>query len=245
MVPRYEPVFATRKGYRRIYPDLPGAGETPAPASIIDMDTYTAALSAFIDEESAGQRVVLLGASWGAYFALAYTTLHRERVAGLALIVPGFGPDGNAVRPAPNVLVSDPGARDDVPEPLAKALSLAATVHTRSMIDSFMRDVAPGLQIADHAFLNKVFSTRASYHDELRNLRYPGPALVITGRQDAMCGYADAWRFTEQFPRATYAVLDRAGHALQIEQATLLQAHVAEWLSRVREASGERYDADR
>lgn len=33
-----EPVFARRPGYRRLYPDLPGMGGTPAPESVASSD---------------------------------------------------------------------------------------------------------------------------------------------------------------------------------------------------------------
>ena len=39
----------------------------------------------------------------------------------------------------------------------------------------------------------------------------------------------------EHFPRATFAVLDRAGHALPHEQPGLIRALVTEWLDRVHE----------
>ena len=45
------------------------------------------------------------------------------------------------------------------------------------------------------------------------------------------------WELIEHYPRATLAVLDRAGHALIHEQPHLMQALVAEWLMRVRERS--------
>jgi pimeloyl-ACP methyl ester carboxylesterase len=39
----------------------------------------------------------------------------------------------------------------------------------------------------------------------------------------------------ENFPRATFAVLDRAGHNLQIEQQLLFNSLINEWLDRVEE----------
>jgi pimeloyl-ACP methyl ester carboxylesterase len=58
----------------------------------------------------------------------------------------------------------------------------------------------------------------------------------VTGRQDSTVGYAAAWDLLEHYPRATFAVLDRAGHALPHEQPELLRALVTEWLARVEEA---------
>jgi pimeloyl-ACP methyl ester carboxylesterase len=59
--------------------------------------------------------------------------------------------------------------------------------------------------------------------------------LILTGRQDASVGYAGAWRLLEHYPRATFAVLDRAGHGLPHEQVELLGALLGEWLDRVGE----------
>ncbi|MHB1684992.1 MAG: alpha/beta fold hydrolase [Bacilli bacterium] len=62
------------------------------------------------------------------------------------------------------------------------------------------------------------------------------PALIITGRQDTSVGYVDSWNILDNYPRATFAVLDRAGHNLQIEQPNLFHALISEWLDRVQEA---------
>ena len=64
---------------------------------------------------------------------------------------------------------------------------------------------------------------------------FAGPVLIVTGRQDHLCGYRDAWELLDNYPRATYAVLDRAGHFVNIEQEALCQALAAEWLDRVEE----------
>ncbi|MDU2241011.1 MAG: alpha/beta hydrolase, partial [Paenibacillus sp.] len=54
--------------------------------------------------------------------------------------------------------------------------------------------------------------------------------------QDAAVGYADALRLLEQYPRGTFAVMDRAGHNLQIEQEGAFNALMNEWLDRIEEA---------
>lgn len=64
---------------------------------------------------------------------------------------------------------------------------------------------------------------------------FESPTLIITGRQDRVTGYQDAWDLIENIPRATFAVLDRASHFLSIEQNVLLKALVGEWLDRVKE----------
>ena len=54
-----EPVFALRPGYRRIYPDLPGMGRSPAPESVASSDDVLAAVLDFVDERvGAAQKTV-------------------------------------------------------------------------------------------------------------------------------------------------------------------------------------------
>ncbi len=60
------------------------------------------------------------------------------------------------------------------------------------------------------------------------------------GRQDHWLGYKDAWKILENYPRATFAVLDRAGHCLQMEQEKLFNQLVSEWLDRVEESLSEK-----
>ena len=50
-----------------------------------------------------------------------------------------------------------------------------------------------------------------------------------------MTGYKAAWSILDNFPRGTFAVLDRAGHMTGIEQPTIFDALAREWLDRVEE----------
>jgi pimeloyl-ACP methyl ester carboxylesterase len=60
------------------------------------------------------------------------------------------------------------------------------------------------------------------------------PTLFITGRQDQIVGYRDAWARLEHYPRATFAVLDIAGHNAHMDQPGLTAALMTDWLHRVR-----------
>jgi pimeloyl-ACP methyl ester carboxylesterase len=53
-----------------------------------------------------------------------------------------------------------------------------------------------------------------------------------------MTGYADAWPLLADYPRATYVVLDRAGHDLPVDDQGLYQALVGDWLTRMEKHPG-------
>ncbi len=65
--------------------------------------------------------------------------------------------------------------------------------------------------------------------------RFDKPTLFLLGRQDTSVGYRDAWNIFEQYSRATFAILDEAGHILEIEKETLFNCLVNDWLDRIQQ----------
>jgi len=55
----------------------------------------------------------------------------------------------------------------------------------------------------------------------------------VTGRHDHVVGYRDAFGLLEHYPRATFAVLDDAGHNAILEQPRVVGALLTEWLRRL------------
>lgn len=107
-------------------------------------------------------------------------------------------------------------------------------VQTAETLRRFQEDVAPSASLVDEEGLMRIFS-----HWELADgpeaaKSYPHPVLILAGRQDATAGYTGPWELLDHYPRATFAMLDRAGHALLYEQPGLVHALVVEWLARVR-----------
>ena len=61
--------------------------------------------------------------------------------------------------------------------------------------------------------------------------------MVFAGRLDSTVGYAAATDLLDQYPHASLAVIDDAGHALPHEQPELLRALLVEWIGRVERSS--------
>jgi pimeloyl-ACP methyl ester carboxylesterase len=219
-----DPVLDACTGYRRIYLDLPGMGRTPAPETISSADDVLEVLLAFIDGVIGDQPLLVVGHSAGGYYADAIARRRPEQVVGLALLCPLL--PGIHDVPAHDVIYGsgDIGS-DDFRDYF--------TVQTPTTLDRYERYVEPAARLADQSAL-----ARIGERWELTTVRqdqaaYRCPTLVVTGRQDSTVGYARAWELLERYPRATFAVLDAAGHALPHEQPELLRALVIEWLDRV------------
>lgn len=233
-----EPIFSARSdapGWRRIYPDMPGHGRTPAADWLETEDQMLEVLTEFVDAVAPRERLLLIGISWGAYLAHALATRRADRVGGLMMRVPVVRADRDRRDlPPQTVLVSDPEAVADV-RPGEELWPMVAVVQTREMLQRFR---ALEVEPFDEPFVERLNLNYAlSFEDELTT-RMEAPALVVTGRQDSIVGYRDAWSLLEHLPRATFAVLDRAGHALDDEQAQLLPMLANEWLDRVLEYLG-------
>jgi len=172
------------------------------------MDDYLGVLLEFVDTIFEKGRFSLGGISLGAYLALGIARKRGPRIDGLLLSVPeiNFSP------------IED--ARDEEFE----TPSIQTPAH-----------LAPGLPIysEDTAWLQSL-----PFHDvtiPLYRTSKPllAPSLFLLGRQDAPFRYRKYWSLLPGFPRATYAILDGAGHGLWNDRSALACALVRDWLDRV------------
>jgi pimeloyl-ACP methyl ester carboxylesterase len=222
----FEPVFADVEGYRRIYPDLPGMGRTPAPEQLRSAEDVLDVLLDFADQLSDETPYLLVGHSAGAYYAQAMAARARQQVAGLALVCPLL-PNLRDV-PEPRIVVGSDKLGDD-------EFRGYFVVQTPEMLERYERYVAPAAALVDQAALERIGERWELAPDP--GPAYGGPTLVVAGRLDSTVGYVAAADLVDHYPHATLAVVDDAGHALPHERPDLLRALVAEWLVRV-ERSG-------
>jgi pimeloyl-ACP methyl ester carboxylesterase len=226
-----EPLFAQRDGWLRIYPDLPGTGRTPGADRLATQDAMLDTMLAFIDAVIPGQRFVLAGLSYGGYLARGVVYRRAAMIDGLLLCAPAVtSPPVQAHLPPRTTLVEDPK--------LVAELGAGAgliVVQNPTVVEA-VREVLAEVQLADHTFLSRLEET-APFSFDVDTLPTPfgSPTLILTGRQDHICGYRDAWDLLDNYPRATFAVLDRAGHFVNIEQDALCHTLMREWLDRVQE----------
>jgi pimeloyl-ACP methyl ester carboxylesterase len=227
-----EPAFAGREGWLRIYPDLPGTGQSPAAERLASAEGMLGAMLAFIDSVIAGQRFVLAGLSYGGYLARGVMYHRAAQVDGLLLCVPQVRADPAAGQlPPRQAVVADPALAAQL-GPIANLM----VVQNAPMADA-LREIVAQVRLADQDFLERVEAAGSFAADvDHPPTPYERPTLLITARQDHICGYQDAWDLLPRYPRATFAVLDRAGHLINTEQATLCHALLREWLDRVEAA---------
>jgi proline iminopeptidase len=85
------PLEALSDNYQVVFYDQRGTGLSPrVEDEEITLDIYLNDLDHFVEYYGKGNKVALLGHSWGAMLATAYTGLYPDKVDKLVLVEPGF-----------------------------------------------------------------------------------------------------------------------------------------------------------
>lgn len=235
MLADLEPVFDEHPGWRRIYLDLPGHGSTAAPGWLSTEDQMLSVVRGFIEAAAPRGRLAIAGSSYGGRLAVGLVRLIPGRLAGAGLLVPAISaPDGSLDPTDVCVLFRDPSVFEDL-APDEEWMPDTLVVHERWMVDELRAHDMPAYRRADYEFLSRLEGNL----DATGAAGRPGPAfdrpsLILAGRQDSTVGYRAAWMLLDEFPRATYAVLDMAGHQLgRIERPGPFRELVGDWLERM------------
>jgi pimeloyl-ACP methyl ester carboxylesterase len=233
-----EPVFETSvKSWRRIYFDLPGMGKTKGEPWIDGSDRMLDLVLGFIDTVIPNQKFLLAGESYGGYIARGIIRKRPSAVDGLLLICPSVDQEAKEKGAEFRVLEEDVAFLAGLTEEERNYFTGEGfnSVRSRRVWERYREEVLPGLKLADYAFLENCLSQHVPYSFNVDELEKPymKPSLFLAGRQDSAVGYRDLWKIIGMYPRASFVLLDKAAHNLQIEQDVLFTATVREWLDRV------------
>jgi pimeloyl-ACP methyl ester carboxylesterase len=208
-------------------------GKTPAHETLNSMDDVLKLLLGLVDALASGEPFLVIGHSYGGYLARGIAKQRPEQTAGLAMFCPVVDADNPSRRAAEHVVQQDSGDFDGLLEPeMEQEFRGYFVVQTRDMAKRFQEAVVPGVKLVDNAGLERVFGQALQPSpDDLP--AFTKPTLLVTGRFDSTVGYVEQQELIDQYPRGTFAVLDRAGHALPHEQPALVNALLDDWLDRV------------
>jgi pimeloyl-ACP methyl ester carboxylesterase len=230
-----EPIFENRDGWLRIYSDLPGMGRSTGANWISSQDLMLEVVLKFIDQVIPEQSFTLVGHSYAGYLARGIIYHRGQAVDGLLLLVPWitYDPKQRSV-PEKVTLTEDAALLAGLDPGEAEGFAFAAVVQNQKHWERYRREFLPGLLAHDPQFFARLLDQSAfSFDVDAPSEPFVKPTLILAGKQDHISGYREQWDILENYPRATFVVLDRAGHRLQIEQEALFNSLVNEWLDRV------------
>ena len=235
MMDSLEPAFQGLEGWKRIYVDLPGHGLSQTQAVINTQDDLLDALITFLDDLLGDEPYGVIGESRGSYLAQGLAHKRRERILGVALIVPGGTPGSDpSLLPKHEVLRPDPSLRDDLPDNQVYRFENLMVIQNQSLLDLAANHKIPAMKLFDTEQETRISQSFHFAHDLSGEVqKHDGPAVIVVGRQDAMSGYKDGIDLLDAFPRASLAVLDTAGHAVAWERPEIFKALIVDWLERL------------
>lgn len=230
-----EPAFNKTGHYRRIYLDLPGMGRTPAAEWIQNADNMLELIMEFINNVIADENFLVMGESYGGYLTLGLISQLQSRIDGAMLICPVIAADIRRL-PEKRILLKTGELDALADEPGVEGFLNMAVIATPEIYEKYKKDILPGVALADGDFLSRYRNEGYGFTFEytLKNTEFHKPVTILTGRQDHAVGYSDAYEILCSFPRATFAVLDCAGHNLQIENESLFIGHLWDLLWRIK-----------
>jgi len=232
-----ETIFENRGNYKRIYFDLPGMGKTIAPQWLNNSDQMLDIVLEFIDKIIPEQKFLIASESYGCYLARGVLLKKFSQIEGILFICPLIIPlpEKRDLPKKIKVIRKDPEFISSLNTLDAQELEEALVIKNRDVWERYKEEVYSGLKIVDQDFMNRVFPANYEFSFEVDNLLqlYDKPTLFLLGKQDITVGYRDAWKIIENYPRATFVILDEAGHNLQIEKTNLFTSLVNDWLDRI------------
>lgn len=203
------------------------------PAQVLPLtgaDTVQALAAGVLEQAPA--RFALAGLSLGGIVAMEVVRQAPDRVAGLALMDTNPLAEADAVKAlrAPQMAKAAAGDLAAVMRDEMKPNYLADGPNRVAILDLCM-DMA--LALGPEVFIrqSRALRDRPDQCDTLR--AYPGPSLVLCGREDRLCPLSRHELMQGMLPNAVLRVIDGAGHLPTLEQPDTTTAALRAWLKEI------------
>jgi len=219
--------------WKRIAPDLRGAGGSSAPRDGYSVARYAEDLVAVLDAVGVGPAVVC-GLSMGGYVVFELWRRYPDRIRGIVLCdtkAEADSPDARRGRDELAALAERAGA-DAVAERLLPKLLASATRSAqpevvRQVGKMIRRTPVPGLTGALRALRDRPDSTAT-----LKTIRVP--TLVVAGEKDEISPPSVMRAMAAAIPGAQFVTIPAAGHLAPLEQPLATTRALADFLETLR-----------
>lgn len=194
--------------FQLVIPDLAGHGESAPGTGVLSLGTLLTALEQVLDASSwQGQPIVLVGNSLGAWMSMLYAEKHPQRVRRVILI------NGGPIRGVSTIGLM-PKNREEARRALDSILDASTPRRPNFVLDDMVRVSNTGpisrLLAAGEQDLSK-------YLLEGKLASFPLPVDLVWGASDRLVPLEYAKKLQSQLPHCTLSILERCGHAPQLE----------------------------
>jgi len=219
--------------WKRIAPDLRGAGASTAPAGGYSMARYADDLVALLD--ALGERqVVVCGLSMGGYIVFELLRRHADRVRAVILADTKAEADTAAAKLGRDQLagVAEREGADAVIEKLLPKLLSPATVGAQPEVVEQVREMGRRWPVVGLVGAIRSLRDRPDSTPLLPGVKVP--ALVVVGAEDEITPAAGMKALAQAIPGSRYAEIPAAGHVAPLEQPLATTRAIADFLESLR-----------
>lgn len=198
-----------KRHFRLVIPDLAGHGESEPRTGALSLGTLLTALEKVLETiPGPAQTIAIAGNSMGAWMAMLYQQRHPHRVARLILI------DGGPIKGATDIGIM-PKDREEARRTMDAVLDSSTPRPPNFVLDDLIcvsnsgpisRLMAAGVDDMGKYLLD----------DQLANVRIP--VALLWGGSDRLVPLEYAKKLQAQLPQCTLTVIERCGHAPQLER---------------------------
>lgn len=218
--------------FRRIYIDLPGMGLSKASDDINSSDDVLDLLVEFIDRVLDGEQFIVIGESYGGYLSRGVYYRLPKQVIGIGMICPVIIADkSKRTLPKHRTVFTDEKFLNTLEKEDKQHFSQYNVILNEYTYNRYQKEVMSGINLADRKVLSRI-ERNYSFSEDVDNhpTNVDIPVLILTGRQDHIVGYRDAYSIVDRYSRVSYLVLDGAGHNLQIEHVDVFNSLMTNWI---------------
>jgi len=198
-----------KRSYRLLIPDLAGHGESEPRAGALSIGTVLSTLEQVCDAVlEPNATVVIAGNSFGAWMAMLYAQKHPHRVTRAVLI------DGGPVKGVTQMGLM-PKDREEARRVMDAVLDPSSPRPPDFVLDDLVR-------MSNSGPISRLMAAGAEdmarYLLEGKLASFELPVDLIWGSSDRLVPLEYAKKLQSQLPRCTLTVVERCGHAPQLER---------------------------
>ena len=189
-------------------------------------------------ENIISENFLLIGESYGGYLSRGILSKLNSKIAGMALLCHVVIPI-HAKRDVPKNIIKfeDKDFINTLNDFERKTFGKFSVLENKKVYKRYKNEILSGIKKCNKDFIEslwKNYSFSFNVDKKLKKIKFDKPVLFMAGRQDICVGYKDLYKLLEDYPRATFSVIDIAGHNLQIEQPELFNSLVENFLIRAK-----------
>lgn len=223
------PVLAQQ--YKVFLPDLPGAGQSPLPATALSLEYMATALKDMLDRERIPQ-AVWIGHSMGGYTALQLAAMYPGSVKGIALVHSLASPDSEEKKENRRKAMALIRKGEAEKEMFLKGMAqnLFAEAYGQAHPEVVKSIIAKGMQLPAEA-LTAFYQAIMDRSDKRELLRLASfPLQWIIGDEDTATPMKEALEQCYLAPVNKVSVYRSCGHMSFLERPAVLNADLLAFL---------------